>query len=454
MKRSFLAWTVAAAWIASGAGARANAQDPAPSADEIDQRLKVIERKLELGEEQKSEKEKTTPLVVAGPDGFSLKSAKGDFQLKLRGYVQTDGRYYVDDDERPLTDSWVVRRARPIVEGTLYRIFDFRVMPDFGGGQSLLYDGYVEARFSKAAKVRAGKFKPPVGMERLQSATDLVFVERGAPTLLVPSRDIGVQLGGELVGGKLEYAVGLFNGVVDGGLADSATTDGKEIAARLLWRPFQNADGSAPTVDLALGVAGSSGDQVGTLTAPQLPSFRSYGSQTFFSYRSDATAAGTVLADGEHTRLSPQAWLYVGPFGALVERVSSRQSVRRDLARAELENEAWQVQLSWVLTGERNSYKGVAPRQPFDPKAKGRGAWIVAVRASEVRIDGDAFPLYADASKAARKASAYGAGLSWNLVRGVRWMLDYNVTKFDGGAAGNANRPDEKALFTRFQVAF
>ena len=89
----------------------------------------------------------------------------------------------------------------------MFRIFDFRIMPDFGGGQSLLYDGYVEGRFHPAAKLRAGKFKPPLGLERLQSAIDMVFVERAAPTLLVPNRDVGVQLGGEFAGGKLDYAV-------------------------------------------------------------------------------------------------------------------------------------------------------------------------------------------------------------------------------------------------------
>jgi hypothetical protein len=81
----------------------------------------------------------------------------------------------------------VIRRARPIFEGTLWRIFDFRIMPDFGGGTSALFDGYVECRFSKALRVRAGKFKPPLGLERLRSATDLDFVERGAPTSLAPS---------------------------------------------------------------------------------------------------------------------------------------------------------------------------------------------------------------------------------------------------------------------------
>jgi hypothetical protein len=33
-------------------------------------------------------------------------------------------------------------------------------------------------------------------------------------------------------------------------------------------------------------------------------------------------------------------------------------------------------------------------------------------------------------------------------------MLDYERTSFEGGAANGGDRPDEKALFTRFFLAF
>lgn len=422
--------------------------------EELDQRVRILERKLELEAERNEALAKSQGQAVATKDGFEVKSADGAFRLKLRGYLQVDGRFFLDDEELPATDSWVIRRARPVVEGTLFKFVDFKIMPDFGGGTSVLFDAYLEARFSKAARLRAGKFKPPVGLERLQSATDLLFVERAFPTGLVPSRDIGLQLGGELAGGKLEYQTGLFNGVVDGGLADQDSADGKEYAARLLWKPFQPADGGVPAIDLALGLAVTRGDEEGSLTATGLPAYRIPGSSNFFAYRSDSTLAGTVRADGTRERLSPQAWLYTGPFGALFEWVSSTTSVRRNTTVADLENEAWQLQLSWVLSGETNSYKGVAPRRPFSPQGGGAGAWIVAVRASGLEADPATFPLFADPTRSVREATLYGAAVSWNAVRGLRWILDYSLVQYDGGAAAGGNRPDEKVLFTRFQVAF
>jgi len=429
----------------------------APAPEELDQRVRILERKLELEAEKNDALAKSQGQAVAGKDGFEIKSADNAFRLKFRGYLQVDGRFFLDDAKLPAADSWVIRRSRPVVEGTLFKFVDFKLMPDFGGGTTVLYDAYLEARFSKAARLRAGKFKPPVGLERLQSATDLLFVERAFPTGLVPSRDIGLQLGGEFLGGKLEYQAGLFNGVVDGGLADQDAADGKEYAARLLWKPFQPAAGSdagVPAIDLALGLAATRGEEEGSLTATGLPSFRIPGSSNFFAYRADSTLAGTARADGARERWSPQAWLYAGPFGALAEWVSSTTSVRRNTTVADLENEAWQVQLSWVLSGETNSYKGVTPRKPFSPQGGGAGAWIVAVRASGFGADRDTFPLFADPTRSVRKATLYGAALSWNVLRGLRWMLDYERVSYDGGAAADADRPDEQVLYTRFQVSF
>src|SRR6267143_1743388 len=191
---------------------------------------------------QASDEAKSSAGVSAGKDGFSVTSADGAYQLRLKGLVQEDGRFFDQDREKPASDTFLLRRVRPILEATVAKIFDFRIMPDFGGGQTVLFDAYLEARFSPAAKLRAGKFKPPVGLERLQSASDTLFVERALPTSLVPNRDVGVQLSGDLFGSRLSYAIGAFNGAVDGGNGDADVNDGKEAAARVFVTPFAKSD--------------------------------------------------------------------------------------------------------------------------------------------------------------------------------------------------------------------
>jgi hypothetical protein len=58
-------------------------------------------------------------------------------------------------------------------------------MPDLGGIAPTIFDAYWDGKFVPQFTVRAGKFKPPIGLERLQSATDIAFAERGLPTNLV-----------------------------------------------------------------------------------------------------------------------------------------------------------------------------------------------------------------------------------------------------------------------------
>jgi phosphate-selective porin OprO/OprP len=422
--------------------------------DDLQQQLLVLQRKAEIAAEAEADKAETGATVTANAkDGFSLKSNDGNFTLRLRGYLQLDGRSFGNDPQDKSIDTFLIRRARPIFEGTIYKRFGFRLMPDFGTGATLLQDAYLEWTFTPAAVLRAGKLKPPVGLERLQSASEITFVERALPTGLVPNRDLGIQLGGQLAAGRLEYAVGVFNGVVDGGNVDPDTNDAKDVAARLWASPWK-ATPSALS-GLSFGLAATRGNQKGTLTAPALAAYRTAGQQTFFAYRADGTAAGTVLADGERFRLSPQAAFYGGPLGVLAEYVRGRSDVRRGTTRATLDNTAWQVTALWVLTGENASFRWHAPKRGFDPtntdaEKRGHGAFALTARYNAFAADEKSFPTFASSSSA-QEAKGWAVGVDWTLQRLVRWLINYEVTTF--GGRGPA-RDDEKVLFTRFQLGW
>src|SRR5262249_21295317 len=149
------------------------------------------------------------------------------------------------------------------------------------------------------------------------------LVERGFPTALVPSRDLGAQLYGDLAGGTFSWAIGVFNGVVDGSdNPDLDAHDGKDFAARIFLHPLRPL--KRPWLDnLGIGVAGTYGKERGTVAVPNLPSYKSPGQVTFFSYlTSDATKPeGTTVAFGDRWRVSPQLYYYVGPIGLLAEYV-------------------------------------------------------------------------------------------------------------------------------------
>jgi phosphate-selective porin OprO and OprP len=392
------------------------------------------------------------PAVTAGAEGFTLRSADGRWRLRVGGYFQADGRYYLRDRESLGTSSLIVRRARPIVEGTVYQYFDFRIMPDFGTGQPTIYEAYLEARLVPALAIRAGKFKPPVGLERLQSATDLRFVERGFPTNLVPNRDVGFQVSGEVRGGMLSYTAGVFNGVADLGFGDVDASDAKELAARLFTVPFIRRGRRAP-LDLGVGLSASIGNERGTPTAPGTSMLRTPGQVVAFRYRSNGAVAATTVADGRRFRVEPQAYLYRGSLGLLAQYTVSRHTVRRDTGLARIRHYGWQVAASLFLTGERPSFRGVTPKRLFDPEAGSWGALELAARIQQTGVADSAFPFYADPAVSVRRIRAWALGLNWHFARGVKLMLDYERSTFAGGAAAG-DRPPEQFLATRLQTAF
>ena len=412
--------------------------------EELDQKLRILERTRELESEAATAKAQEAPSIQAGKDGFAFKSANGDFQLKVGGYVHADGRFYLDDTSNSGVDTFVLRRVRPSLQGTVFKFIDFRILPDFGEGKAQLQDAYLEIRYFPKASLRAGKFKTPFGLERLQSATDIQFVERGLPTGLVPNRDLGIQLSGDLAKKRLNYAVGVFNGTLDGGSVDGDTNDGKDYVARVFATPFQALRIDHPLNNLGFGFAVSTGKQEGTL-----PSYKTPGQLTFFSY------ATGVSANGARTRFSPQAYYYYGRFGLLAEYVQSRQKVKKGTTMVKtVQNSSWQAAVSYFLTGENKSFKSGSPLKAFDPANGGWGAWELVARFGQLDVDPAVYSLgLADSAKSARRAQAWAAGINWYLNKNVKLVLDYEDTGFIGGSAtGNRNR--ERAILNRFQISF
>ncbi len=394
----------------------------------------------------------TAVVATASSDGFTLQSEDGRFELQLKGLVQFDGRFYPHDVGEAITDTLLVRRARPIVQGAVGKHFGFNLTPDFGSGSAILLDAYVTARRSPGLELKVGKFKPPIGLEHLQSDPDLLFLERAFPASLEPNRDVGAQLAGDVAGGRLSYAAGVFNGAPDGGSVDLDTNDGKAAVGRLVLAPFKNARSALK--GWSVGIAGSSETQSGL--AATVAGCKTGGLNTFFSYGSAVAPAGTLR------RWAPEVSFFGGPVGLIAEYAVSRARLLKAAASPAtpatgpltFANTAWQVAGSVLITGDRASYKGPAVRRPFDP-AQGRwGALQIVVRVDGFEADPDLFDRgFADAERSARKASAWGVGINWLLNKNLKQAVSFEHTTFAGGGKG-ADRPSESALLIRSELKF
>ncbi|MGZ8261784.1 MAG: OprO/OprP family phosphate-selective porin, partial [Methylotenera sp.] len=371
---------------------------------ELSQQVKVLARKGEITSEETDAAKKTAPVVKVSSSGFSFGSADGKNEIKFRGLVQADHRHYYEgsNDVRERSrnraglldtttgfndaeDTSLLRRVRPTIEGKVAGKYGFRFTPEFAGGSASAVDAYIEANLNPAFNIRAGKFKSFVGLERLQSGGDIKFIERSYVTnAILPNRDLGVSVYGDVLDKKLNYAVGIVNGVADGGNISTGTeyNGEREYTARLFASPFKDSDSALAGLGFGVGATYTdfTGEQnlnytdtaAADATRNGLPSYVTDGQQTFFRY------GANTIADGKRFRISPQASYYNGPFGLITEYARVSQDVSLTARNAggvtndplaflpgtnkKLNHDAWQIAGSYLLTGEDASFKGVKPK--------------------------------------------------------------------------------------------
>lgn len=446
--------TIAFAADDTGTNSAVDVQTLKQQIDTLNQEVQVLERQQQKDEGTVRDTVQNGPHISVGSDGVNFISAHSNFVSSLHAWVQVDSRTFFENGNTAGIDGFVLRRARIIYQGTLFHNFDYNLTPEFAGsGGPQILDAYINYHYNPALQVQFGKFKPPVGLEALESDIYTFFNERGLATDLAPYRSIGAELHGDIFGGSLSYAAGIFNGLPD----YTTTTINNNIdndiafAGRLFASPFKQTS-LTPLQGLGLGVSGSyEHDDVNAATAGLTPGYTSDGQEKFFTY------AATTAPDGAHWRVSPQGYYYWGPFGLLAEYVVSDQEVEKTTApvtRADLQNTAWEVSGGWVLTGENDSYTGVTPRHPFSIQDGGWGAWQVVARYEELDVDDAAFPTYASASTSASKARAWSAGVNWYLNKNLRANASFSHTQFSNGSTGAVTRRPENVLFTRVQLAF
>lgn len=381
--------------------------------------------------------------ISFGSTGLLISNKNHSARLQVHGYVQADGRFFSSDMKNQSPDKLLFRRVRPVLEGTLFHTIDFRFMPDFGQNNPQVQDAYLEWKRFPYGKLRLGKFKAPVGLENLRSDSDSVFAERSLASDLVPLRELGVQISGNLLRDRLHYAVGFFNGAGDGSNGSFHWRASNQGVVRVFLQPF--AGGANVLHGLGVGAGGSFAAERGAL-----PAFKTVGQNTFFRYSSQA------IAMDQHHRFSPQAYYYLGPFGLFAEYNLSSQEIGHAPQARRFANTAWQATASLLLTGENNSYLGIQPRHFFEPQRGLRylGAWELAARCSRLRVDPEVFPLVADPRTSAAAAAEWGVALNWYLNRVVRIMNSYEHTSFRMAEPGLAPLHGENVVMSRLQLAF
>jgi phosphate-selective porin OprO/OprP len=448
--RTITAGLIAGTLLSGTASATTNAELEQRIA-ELEQMVRLLSRKQEVSEEvylADKTRATTNGTVKAGPDGFALVSPDKKAELKLRGLMQFDGRFGLDDDKD--NDTFLFRRLRPTIDGKIGDV-SWRITPEFANDDADLVDGYIDYKTPAPVVVRAGQYKAPVGLERLQSGSAIVFLERAFPTELAPNRDRGVAAYSTLLDNRLSLEISGSNGTPDGRDATNVDFDGEpEVAARVFFEPVPG---------IGFGIAGTHGEKISENdTRPAstsnanafLPRYRSPAQNTIFQYNSGA------IADGDHTRFTPQAYAYLGPFGVMAEYIESTQDVGyatkdEDFGTHDFTNKAAQITAVWSITGEDQSFKGIKPKN----SGLNAGAWELALRYATLEVDDSAFDLgFADPAKSVQQADEAAIGVNWLITQNLKLAANYTHTSFDGGAANGGDREDEQVFSTRAQLNY
>jgi phosphate-selective porin OprO and OprP len=304
------------------------------------------------------------PTVLAG------KWLRVDLRASIQGDMRSSELTTTEDADGALD----IARRRVGVEGRVARIVDYQVEYEIASHQ--WRDVYLDYRQFKAVRLRAGKFKLPLGLDENTSATKLDFVYRSrVASRLAPGRDRGVMVHGKVVNEVIAYEAGVFQH--DGNNARpsaSARVFGRQTsAARLSITPFRRSKSALADFHAGVAVSGT--------TIPE--GFSAIRARTVLGasfFDSDVWVKGRRQRTGLEARWRP------GPFSIQAEYIRLTDERRgqgvEDGDVSPLLAEGWYVSGTLAITGERKSDGLETPQRPFHPFSKwgGFGAIEVASR--------------------------------------------------------------------------
>jgi phosphate-selective porin OprO/OprP len=359
-----------------------------------------------------------------------IDSADGNFKLEFGGRALLDYRAYQSDAAPPST--FLLRRARLKVEGTLFEHFEYEVETELTDSETALRDGYVKINFHPGIQFKIGQFKIPFSQEELISTKWLEFMENASLNNLVPGRSPGFQIQGELFDGVLAYQTGLFNGL---GKLSTNTSNVPELYVRSRLTPFRSND---LLNGFSFGGALGRGRHEGGESVTGETSSRSF---VFFE---------PVPINGKVERYNAEfAWLHRNWSlrGEYDQSVQAREGLGfggNDLP--DVVGRGLYFAGSYYLTGEEKIEDDIYPLSPFMFEGRGIGAWELAFRYENISID-DGID--------SNRHQAYTLAVNWWMTRFLRVSSNFIVELFDDPE--RIHDTDDKnnlALLTRVQVIF
>ena len=332
-------------------------------------------------------------------------SADGSSEVILEGLFQITGS--VLDSGRSPRAGLGLHRMRPELAGHFDDSLRFRVEPNFAADGVELEEAWIGMDvLAKRALFMAGRMKVPFGLEEVRSRRHINFTRFSILNQFSPAEEHGLFLNGRSASGRLEYGVSATDGVQAGDRDASVN-----LAGRVMLHPRAR-ESASRWRNLQLGLAATTGSLNADSGAPHVEN--AAGQEVI-------RMADGVRLHGTRTRLGFEAAWFDGPWFVQAEHIHVAQGMRADAGTENVSFDGFYLELSHVLTGESKSFGGVDPDQPFDPvTGRGRGAWVLAARISELRSD------RALQTQGLAETGTYTSSIR-NISLGLNWVMNRHM---------------------------
>ncbi len=367
----------------SAASSDSSSSTPAATSADID----ALQKEIDILQKKASD----APGPTAGFNGehFFLKSPDGQFTLMPVGYLNAQYSFY-NGDGAP-ADTFAIRRARFGVQGSYGSQLDYAFL--FETASSLtIRDAYVDFKPWSWLKIMGGQYKLPFSMEVGTADTNVQFADRSINSVLYPDaggafRAPGVDIHGDLAGGRAQYWVGVFNGQ---GLLAASTTNEVEVSGKVRFSPWRNSSNSF-LKGFSFGGAAEHSRSKGLANELSFSGLLTDGTYTFFpQYR----------INGAVERYNAQfSWLMGslgvrGEYTQLLEKRSNIGSFQLGGAGYNtlpgIVGKGTYLAANYLLTGEKEpenaiprvKHPVIGPNSPGESGGPGWGAWELKARYS------------------------------------------------------------------------
>ena len=455
--------------------------------------LELKTNEIKALEEHAAEATKPDAVKIKLDDGIEMATRDGNFTAAIHGRMQVDSQVNINNNNgskylnpnsgstaqtgapTDLNDAAGLRRARLGLEGTFFKITDYKFEYDFTRGNGLnaggITDAFVRLNISKPFSVKVGAFKEPFSLEEATSNRYTTFIERNmavntfvdnlntykvgiGANYAVERWQIGSSMQTEGVGG---YNSAYGNSALSSNTGSAINNNGGvnrnggggdtswELNTRVTGLPWMESN----TKFWHVGASGSyininnnyNGD--GTYKNGGLIFANGIGNNmdrtsilntSNLTYNGAGAAASTKLGQANHlARWGAETAVVYGPFSAQSEYIET------DVYGTGYNGDSLRGAYGYVtyfLTGESRNYKSktaswdrIKPNHNFDLKG-GWGAWEVAAGYDYMNLGAGAIH--------GGKASTAKLGLNWYPNSHVRVMANYihalDISTYQGTA--------------------